>query len=118
MKFVNCAQSFQELIEMANKGNRQMVDLTVKDTAGMDYNMALCDTLVSSFGKVAKLRSKCPGTLHKHSNSNNHIIIWSIQWRNSLFKFENYKILNFIVRIFRIFPLFVSKFGGMFPVSL
>ena len=46
-------QSYSELIELAERGERRNVDLLVKDTAGGDYNIAVSDDLVSSFGKAA-----------------------------------------------------------------
>ena len=51
-------QSFEELVELAEKGDRRNVDLLVKDTAGSDYNHAPSDSMVSSFGKAAKMLSQ------------------------------------------------------------
>jgi len=48
------ARTFDDLIHLAEKGNRMNVDLTVKDTAGGNYNMISASCLVSSFGLAAK----------------------------------------------------------------
>ncbi|ELT96599.1 hypothetical protein CAPTEDRAFT_226291 [Capitella teleta] len=55
------AQSFEELIQLAEKGDRRNVDLLVKDTAGSDYNNAPSDSMVSSFGKAAKMLAQKSG---------------------------------------------------------
>ena len=49
-----CLQSFEDLVEMAERGDRRNLDLLVKDTAGAEYNMTPSDGMVSSFGKAAK----------------------------------------------------------------
>jgi len=52
------AKNFSELVSMAEKGDRKNVDLLVKDTAGADYHLAPSDSMVSSFGKAARLRTE------------------------------------------------------------
>jgi pantothenate kinase len=54
-------QTFDELIELAEKGDRKRVDLLVRDTAGSDYNQASSDSMVSSFGKAAKILAQKTG---------------------------------------------------------
>ncbi len=55
-------QSFDELVKLADRGDRSRVDLTVKDTAGGGYNGVSSECLVSSFGQAAKN----PGTNTVH----------------------------------------------------
>jgi pantothenate kinase len=52
-------QSFDELVKLAEKGDRSKVDLTVRDVAGGKYNSVPESCLVSSFGQLAKKPGTC-----------------------------------------------------------
>ena len=58
---LNCTD-FEELLAMAQKGDRDAVDLLVRDVAGGSYAGVPGNMIASSFGRVAKTEANSPCT--------------------------------------------------------
>ena len=61
MKIYRCAQNYDDMLTLAESGDRDNVDLFVRDAAGGAYGGTPADHMVSSFGKVAKSKAKNEG---------------------------------------------------------
>jgi type II pantothenate kinase len=70
------ANNFKELMELAERGDHNQVDLLVRDTLGEGnkYSTAQPEGLVSSFGKAARLKGSASKSSFKEADKANSIL--------------------------------------------